>query len=134
VRFRYSRWDGTQDPFGPDVSTGELLDEISDELLGGAGAEDAIRRLQRRGVPGRFSGLDALRSRLRRARRREQERLNLSGPLDEIRERLEAVLERERATLSFSAEDDARIRETAVSASSRAIGSPTPTPSASSTS
>ena len=60
---------------------------------------------------GRFSGLDALRARLRQARRREQERLNLEGPLQEMRERLDEVLETERRTLSFMAEDDARLRE-----------------------
>jgi len=26
MRFRYSRWDGSQDPFGPDVAAGDLLD------------------------------------------------------------------------------------------------------------
>ena len=111
MRSRYSRWDGSQDPFGPDVDVGDLLDAMSSEILSGSGAESALRRLMRRGMRGRFSGLDALRNRLRQARRQEQDRLNLAGPLEDVRERLDAIVERERTTLSFKAEDDARLRE-----------------------
>jgi uncharacterized protein with von Willebrand factor type A (vWA) domain len=112
MRFRYSRWDDTQDPFGAEVPASELLEELSDDILSGGGAESALSRLMRRGMRGRFKGLDALRARLRERRRREQAALNLQGPLEEIRERLEEVLERERTTLSFETGDDARLRET----------------------
>ena len=54
---------------------------------------------------GRFTGMDALRARLREARRRERERLNLEGPLQEIQQRLDEILQMERSTLSFKAED-----------------------------
>jgi uncharacterized protein with von Willebrand factor type A (vWA) domain len=111
VRIRYSRWDGTQDPFGPDLSAGDLLDSMSQEILSGAGADSALSRLLRRGIRGQFSGLDALRARLRQARRSEQDRLSLAGPLEDVRERLDSILDRERSTLSFRAEDDARMRE-----------------------
>jgi uncharacterized protein with von Willebrand factor type A (vWA) domain len=111
MRTRYSRWDGTQDPLGPDISSGELLEEMAEELLSGQGADAALQRMIRQGMRGRFSGLDALRARLRDARRREQQQLNLEGPLQEIRERLDEILEDERRTLSFKAEDDARMRE-----------------------
>ena len=110
-RFRYSRWDDTQDPFGADVPAAELLEELSDDILSGAGAEGALSRLMRRGMQGRFSGLDSLRARLRERRRREQGALNLQGPLEEIREQLEEIIERERTTLSFEPGDDARMRE-----------------------
>lgn len=112
MRIRYSRWDESQDPFGPDLAAGELLEELSDDVLSGAGAEGAVERLLRRGMQGRFDGLEALRARLRSAREREQEALNLAGPLEELHERLEEILERERSALSFRAEDDARMRET----------------------
>src|SRR5205814_9548860 len=56
-------------------------------------------------------GLDALRPRLRDARRREQERMDLAAPLAEVRERLAEIVEDERRALSFRAEDDARLRE-----------------------
>jgi len=111
MRSRYSQWDGSQDPFGPDVPAAELLEEISEDLLSGAGAQGAMSRLLRRGMQGRFNGLDALRARLREARAREQAALDLQGPLEEIRERLEDIVERERSTLSFRAEEDARMRE-----------------------
>jgi uncharacterized protein with von Willebrand factor type A (vWA) domain len=111
MRARYSRWDGTQDPFGPDIAAGDLLEELSDDILSGAGAQGAVSRLLRSGMQGRFGGLDALRRRLREARAREQERLNLTGPLQDLSERLDDIVERERSTLSFKAEDDARMRE-----------------------
>ncbi len=111
VRFRYSRWDGSQDPLGPDLSAAEVLEAMSDDLLSGQGAERSLSHLLRRGLRGRFSGLDALRSRLRDARRQEMERLNLEGPLREIQERLDDILETERRTLSFMAEDEARLKE-----------------------
>jgi uncharacterized protein with von Willebrand factor type A (vWA) domain len=112
MRFRYSRWDDTQDPFGADVPASEVLEELSDDILSGAGAEGALSRLMRRGMHGRFNGLDALRARLRERRRREQAALNLQGPLEDVRERLEEIVERERTTLSFEPGEDARLRET----------------------
>ncbi len=111
MQARYSRWDDTQDPFGPELSAGELLEELSDDMLSGLGAEGALSRLLRRGMQGSFSGLDALRARLRERRAREQANLDLAGPLEELRERLDDIIDRERSTLSFRAEDDARMRE-----------------------
>jgi len=111
VQARYSRWDDTQDPFGPELSAGELLEELSDDALSGLGIEGALSRLLRRGMRGSFDGLDALRARLRERRSREQANLDLAGPLEELRERLDDIVDRERSTLSFKAEDDARMRE-----------------------
>ena len=104
MRFRYSRWDGTQDPLGPDLAAGDLLEAISEDVLAGADPEEALERLRRHGMSGRFSGLDALRARLRAAREAELARLNLAGPLEEVARRLEEILERERSTLAFRAE------------------------------
>jgi uncharacterized protein with von Willebrand factor type A (vWA) domain len=111
MRARYSQWDGTQDPLGPELSAGDLLDAMSEEILSGQGADQALSRMLRRGLHGRFSGLDALRARLRAARRREEDRLNLEGPLHEVAERLNDILETERRTLSFDPSEDARLRE-----------------------
>jgi uncharacterized protein with von Willebrand factor type A (vWA) domain len=111
MRARYTRWDGTQDPLGPDLPAADLLEEMSEDILSGAGAEGALMRLLRRGMTGRFTGLDALRARLRQAARRERERLNLDAPLQEIEQRLGEILEDERRTLSLHLEDDARMRE-----------------------
>jgi uncharacterized protein with von Willebrand factor type A (vWA) domain len=111
MRFRYSRWDGTQDPFGPDIAAADVLEQLSDEILMGGSADAALQRLLRRGMQGRFSGLDALKLRLRQRREEEQEMLNLAGPLEQIRERLDEILERERTELTFRDDDDARMRE-----------------------
>ena len=111
MRFRYSRWDGTQDPFGPDIAAADVLEQLSDEILMGGSADAALQRLLRRGMQGRFSGLDALKRRLRQRREEEQEMLNLAGPLEQIRERLDEILERERTELTFRDDDDARTRE-----------------------
>ena len=111
MRFRYSRWDGTQDPFGPDVPAADVLEELADEILMGGGADHALQRLLRRGMRGRFSGMDALRERLRQQREREEALLDLTGPLEDVRERLEEILERERTELSFREDDDSRQRE-----------------------
>jgi uncharacterized protein with von Willebrand factor type A (vWA) domain len=111
VRTRYSRWDGRQDPFGPEIPAADVLEEMSEDILSGAGAQGALQRLLRRGMQGRFNGLDSLRERLRQAREQARSALDLSGPLEDIRERLEELLERERSTLSFEATEDARMRE-----------------------
>ena len=112
MRIRYSRWDDTQDPFGPDLPASEILDELSDEILSGSGVEGALDRLMRRGLSGGTAGLDALRQRLRERRDRERDALDLQGPLEEIREELQEVVELERSALTFEAGDDARLRET----------------------
>lgn len=111
MRFSYSRWDGTQDPLRPDVSASDVLEELSDDVLSGVDADQALGRLLRRGMTGRFSGLDALRARVRRQRRAEQDRLDLEGPLEEVRERLDEALELERSALSLRPDEEARMRE-----------------------
>src|SRR5438128_10986992 len=82
----------------------------------GDSPDAALRRLMRRGMQGRFSGLDSLRSRLQRLRDEEQTRLNLAGPLEELRQRLDEILDRERSRLSFEPGEDARLREAALGA------------------
>jgi uncharacterized protein with von Willebrand factor type A (vWA) domain len=109
--FRYSRWDGTQEPLGPDVASSDILEELSDDILMGDSADRALQRLFRRGMRGRFGGMDAMRRHLRQRREEEQARLNLAGPLEELRERLDEILDRERSRLSFEAEEQARVRE-----------------------
>jgi uncharacterized protein with von Willebrand factor type A (vWA) domain len=116
ARFRYSRWDGSQDPFADDMPASDILEELSDDILMGESPDAALRRLMRRGMQGRFSGLDSLRSRLQQLRDEEQTRLNLAGPLEELRRRLDEILDRERSRLSFEPGDDARMREASLDA------------------
>ena len=110
MRFRYSRWDGTQDPFGPDVPAADVLDELSDEILMGGGADQALQRLLRRGMRQALrrrcpAGAPAAAARARGIAAEPRR------SLEEIRERLEEILERERTELSFRDDDDARMRE-----------------------
>jgi uncharacterized protein with von Willebrand factor type A (vWA) domain len=111
VKTRYSRWDGTQDPLGSDLDIGELLDEISDDLLYGFGPQSALRQLMRRGMSGQMGGLDELRDRIRERRRRMTEGLNLEGPLKEVQDALNEVLSEEREALQAADSDDARMKE-----------------------
>ncbi|MGH2820303.1 MAG: hypothetical protein ACRDJ5_06595, partial [Actinomycetota bacterium] len=111
MRARYSRWDDTQDPLGDEFNVGDVLDELSDELLAGTNLRSALRELQRTGVPGRFEGLEALRDRLRELRLRAAQDLNLAGPLERVRDELNQILELERLELSATEGDDSRLKE-----------------------
>lgn len=104
---RYSRWDGSQHPLADAVDVKEVLEDMSEDLLSGFGAQWSLRRLQERGMPGRFRGLDDLRRRLAEERRRAAERLDLQGPLQAIKQRLDEVVATERAELDRRHDDDA---------------------------
>jgi uncharacterized protein with von Willebrand factor type A (vWA) domain len=111
ARFRYSRWDGTQTPIDESLSVANLVDALSDDILEGLGPDLAFENLLRRGVPGRFGGLQSMMERIRRARAAERERGRLDGWLDRVRDRLDRVLELERGALARREDDDARMRE-----------------------
>lgn len=111
MRFRYARWDGTQDPIGEDLDVHALVDQLSDELLGGADPDEAMADLLRRGMPGRFDGIQSLLDRIRERRRRAQSEGRLDGFLEEVREQLEQIVEEERTELSFDEDPEARMRE-----------------------
>jgi uncharacterized protein with von Willebrand factor type A (vWA) domain len=111
-RFRYSRWDGTQNPIGDDLSVQSLVDAVSDDILDGLGPDLAFEQMMRRGVPGQFGGLQSLQERIRRARAQQQQAGQLDGWLEELRGALDKVMDQERATLARrDADDDARMRE-----------------------
>ncbi|MBW3661764.1 MAG: hypothetical protein KY469_01590 [Actinobacteria bacterium] len=122
MRARYGRWDGTQDdPLGDPLDLGEVLDELGDDLLMGAGGDVALQRLLQRGLRGQI-GLEQLRQRLEAARRRFLEGTNLSGPLQEVRERLDRIEELERAELARRDDEDARFAELTLDALPRDPG------------
>lgn len=110
-RFRYSRWDGTQNPLGEDLSVAGLVDALSDDILDGFGPDAAFEHMLRRGVPGQFGGLQSLRERIARAKQQQREAGRLDGFLEQLRDRLDRVLDMERATLARRDDDDARMRE-----------------------
>lgn len=110
-RYRYRRWDGTQDPFGFDLPVDELTRRLSEDLLDGWTPDESLRRMLEEGLDGRFSGLDALRERLARLREEAERRGNLGSPLREIEERLDQIVGMEKLELSLDDSSDARFAE-----------------------
>ena len=78
---RYSRWDGSQEPFGLDAD--ELMEAMSDDLLDDGDLWRALQRMLRRGAENqqgdRMQGLRDLMEQLRNRRQREP------GPLRHVR-------------------------------------------------
>lgn len=101
-RFRYSRWDGTQEGF--DLDADAILSEINDDLLYHGDVNAALRRLMQQGFRDRegrdVSGLRDLLEQLRERRRQEREQFDLGGVYSEIAEQLEEIVQQERGALS----------------------------------
>jgi uncharacterized protein with von Willebrand factor type A (vWA) domain len=94
VRYRYSRWDGTQDYEALDAD--EVLQALSDDLMSYGDLNAALQRLYRWGS-GSMPGLEQLLRELRERRERELARYDLDSAVDSIRERLQEVIDTERA-------------------------------------
>ena len=108
VRYRYSRWDGTQQVSLFDND--DLLEHLSEDILAGHDVEQALRGLLQRGIEGgdqdqRIEGLHELMERVREQRRNMLERFNLESLIDDLNERLRDVVETERKGI------DRRLRE-----------------------
>ena len=101
-RSRYSRWDGTQDPFGPDLPASDLLEELADDVLMGDSAERALRGCCAGGCAAGSPGWTRSAAGCGSDATQEEAALNLAGPLEELRERLEEILERERTRVCRS--------------------------------
>ena len=95
---RYSRWDGSQELFGLDAD--ELMESMSDDLLDDGDLWRALQRMLRRGAENqqgdRMQGLRDLMEQLRNRRQENLNRYDMSGVLDDLKERLENVLKTER--------------------------------------
>ena len=110
MRARYTRWDGTQDPLGDRIDVGDLLEQLGDDMLAGAGGRQALSRLREQGWRGQ-SGLGDLRNRVRDLRRDLADELDLDGPFADIQEALDEILELERDELAARDDPDARFAE-----------------------
>jgi uncharacterized protein with von Willebrand factor type A (vWA) domain len=97
--YRYTRWDGSQQlpPFDAD----DVLDALADDVLADGDVRRALQRLMQRGMRGMrggdVPGLRRIVDRLRERRQAELERSNLDGVLDDISQRLDGIIEQERA-------------------------------------
>ena len=99
--YRYSRWDGSQAVEIP--TTDDLFDRLSEQILQGDDLRGALNRMMRYGMRGegqRGQGLQELLERLRDARQRNLDRYDLSSIFDDIQERLDAIIDKERTGIN----------------------------------
>ena len=108
VAFRYSEWDGTQEI--PPLDADEVLEALTDDLMNFGDLQHAMRNLLQRGMRGqmgnRLQGLRDLLQQLRQQRRNTLDKYNLSSVMDDIKQRLDEILDMERNTI------DRRLDET----------------------
>lgn len=99
--YRYSMWDGTQDV--PELGADDILDNITDDLMNFGDLQHALRNLMQRGVRtpigDRTQGLRDLLQRLRQQRRQQLDRFDLTSIFDDIRRKLDEIVQMERATI-----------------------------------
>ena len=97
-RYRYSRWDGTQNVF--DLDAEELMDHLSNELLNHGDMWKALRDLMRQGLQNRqgqqMPGLRDLVEQLKGQRRQQLQQYDMDSVMDDIQRLLEDVLDTER--------------------------------------
>ncbi len=109
-RYRYSRWDGSQQmpPFDAD----DVLDALSEDILAEGDVRRALQRLMQRGLRGTrggdVPGLRRIVDRLRERRQAELERAHLDGVLDDLAERLDRIVEQERTGIESRLRDAER--------------------------
>src|ERR1700726_746707 len=104
MKFRYSRWDGTQRL--DDHDAGDVLDALSDDLMNYGDLNAALQRLLRWGSPN-MPGLEQLLKQLREARERELGPYNLDSPVDRLRQEVQEVIDTERAGIDRRVDDAA---------------------------
>ncbi len=101
VAFRYSEWDGSQEI--PALDADEVLEALTDDLMNFGDLQHAMRNLLQRGMRpnmgNRMQGLRDLLQQLRQQRRNTLDRYNLSSVMDDIKKRLDEVLDMERGTI-----------------------------------
>ena len=94
--YRYSRWDGSQEPF--EAGAGALLEAMAEDVIDHGDIRRALRDLLRRGTQGdsRLPGLDDLLERLGSRRRETLDRYDMDSVMRDLKERLDDVLQTER--------------------------------------
>ncbi|GAA1978102.1 VWA domain-containing protein [Amycolatopsis minnesotensis] len=108
--YSYGPWHDGPDPLAAPVDLRAAMDEIGQDVLGGASPRSALEEVLRRGTPD-TAGLDELTRRIWQRRSEIQRRHNLDGTLAEVRRLLDEALEAERRELFPDPGDDARFRE-----------------------
>lgn len=107
MRYRYSMWDGTQEV--PALDPDQILDNITDDLMNFGDLQHALRNLMQRGMRNpmgqRMQGLRDLLQQLRQQRRQQLDRFDLSSIFDDLKRKLDEILELERNTLERRLEE-----------------------------
>lgn len=97
-RFSYSRWDGTQHL--DDLDAEDILDALSEDYMRTGDLRRALERMMQQGFTGRDGnrrmGMQDLMDRLRQMRQQRMQRYNMSGVMDDIKEKLEHIKQLER--------------------------------------
>ena len=96
--YRYSQWDGSQEPFEADADA--LLDALAEDVIDHGDNRRALRDLLRRGADGddtRLPGLNDLLERLRSRRGQTLDRYDPDSVMRDLKERLDDVLQTERS-------------------------------------
>ncbi|MBI2166570.1 MAG: VWA domain-containing protein [Chloroflexi bacterium] len=111
--FRYSRWDGSMEPFP--FHEDDILDQVSEQILTQGDVSSALRSLVQRGFRGRSGGrLPGVQEMLQRLRGRRQElldRYSLDTVLDDLARQLKEIVDQERAGIDRRLEEvQARLR------------------------
>ena len=105
--YRYSQWDGTQEPFS--LPPEELLDQITQDILTYGDLQTALQRLVERGLQTRqgmrLAGLRDLLQRLKEEKMSQLSRYDLDSMLDEMREKLDRIIDKERKGLERRLEE-----------------------------
>ena len=114
-RYTYGRWDGTQELFPFDAD--ELMEALSDELIADGDMANALRRMMRNGdqgrMDGRMPGLQQLMERLKEQRQQQLGQHDMNAVLDDIKQKLEEIKDRERYGIDQRLDESRRRRDEA---------------------
>ena len=100
VTIRYTVWDGSQ---RVRLSTDRMFEELAKHLSSTDDMQQALEQLMRQGLgdeDNKLKGLDDLVRDLREEMRKRYREANMRSSLDEMQERLEAILNQEQDTLA----------------------------------
>ncbi len=107
--FRYSEWDGSQEP--GELSADNLMDELGRNLMSYGDLSYSLRLMQQRGLrDGQGRRMPSIQELVDKLRQKKQEQLgkyNLDSVMNDIREKLENIIKTEREGIANKL-DDAR--------------------------
>ena len=114
LRYRYTRWDGSQDV--ADLDPDEVLAGLTDDLMNFGDLQHALRNLMQRGMRSpdgaRTQGLRDLLQKLRQQRRQALDRFDLGSVFDDIQRQIDEIVDLERDTLDERLEEAGPAPET----------------------